>query len=92
MAYFNDGGPAFPVKQRVPKGMCDFTGNECETESEVTYRGITVRDYFAAKALAICPHNRHEIALCAEWAYQMADAMIAQSEKEVEDEVPVQAF
>lgn len=39
--------------------------------------GITMRDYFAAKAIVTAPHNLHDCDLNAEWAYRMADAMLA---------------
>jgi hypothetical protein len=61
-----NGGDAFPVS----------------TQSNITFRGMTLRDWFAGQALAgisasqgdgysLSPQNE------AEWAYQRADAMIA---------------
>jgi hypothetical protein len=38
--------------------------------------GMTLRDYFAAKALQNHPHNLHEHELIAQFCYKMADAMI----------------
>lgn len=42
--------------------------------------GMTLRDYFAAKALqGLCSRSTSTAVLprkCAEWAYQMADAML----------------
>lgn len=70
----NDGGPAFPqyAGKPVPGGgvYYDVSG------------GMTLRDYFAGQAIAgacgptpdgwsLSPHSY------AEWAYQIADAMIA---------------
>jgi hypothetical protein len=53
------GGPAFPY----------FGHTGWSTSS-----GMTLRDYFAAKALAICPMLSTTDK--AEWAYKMADAML----------------
>ena len=55
----NTGGPAFPVP--------DIDGGNVG-------EGMTLRDYFAAKAMHICPLNSHSDA--ARWCYQMADAML----------------
>lgn len=40
---------------------------------------MTLRDYFAAKALAACP--LHQIEHKADWAYRMADAMLKAREQ-----------
>lgn len=55
------GGPAFPVPN-------DANVNQQE--------GMTLRDYFAAKALVQCPCNAFSFTEMAEWAYAMADAML----------------
>lgn len=66
MADINNGGPAFPV----------IASNQCPIDSH----GMTLRDYFAGKALqGICTQEQWE--LCppekiAEWAYEQADAML----------------
>jgi hypothetical protein len=56
----NTGGPAFPI----------VVGDQMT-------QGMTLRDYFAAKALA-APYAHHESNpdIAAEWAYQLADAML----------------
>jgi len=68
-----DGGPAFPV----PAELCqDLTVHE--------QRGMTLRDYFAAKAVQgfiACPNTRGEPNDIAAWCYQMADAMLAERSK-----------
>jgi hypothetical protein len=76
-----DGGPAFPV----PAELCqDLTVHE--------QRGMTLRDYFAAKAMqGFCsnPNASNHPAAVANWlrdhgavsAYQMADAMIQERSK-----------
>jgi len=69
-----DGGPAFPVVESMEPG--DFG-------KQVVYStiGITVRDYFAAKAMAAllidperADQSREE---CARLSYLMADSMLA---------------
>jgi len=67
------GGPAFPV----PAELCqDLTVEE--------QRGMTLRDYFAAKAMqGIMSDSDMTIgpAKIAEWAYQQADAMLKAREQ-----------
>lgn len=63
-------GPAFPLHapdwhQRVSEA--GYTNHDFTM-------GMTLRDYFAAKALAACP--LHQIEYKADWAYRMADAML----------------
>jgi hypothetical protein len=62
------GGPAFPV----PAELCqDLTVEQ--------QRGMTLRDYFAAKAMeGDLTEGRHEdqFAWCAKRAYKMADEML----------------
>ena len=65
MSKQNDGGPAFPVPRDAPVD------------------GMSLRDYFAAKAMAAMlsleqvhfSNGESEIAV---WAYQQADAMLAE--------------
>jgi hypothetical protein len=60
MSNTNTGGPAFPVP--------DIDGSKvCE--------GMTIRDYFAAKAMEALVSNRPPIAASIE-AYKYADAML----------------
>ena len=69
----NDGGPAFPEAGMggLPNG--EFISGQA---------GMTLRDYFAAKALmgllasvdSECDINKD---ISAKWAYEVADAMIA---------------
>ena len=61
----NSGGPAFPV---------DVPGHKIEI-------GMTLRDYFAAKAMqGYLTHeqaaNCCSVDLVARWSYEMADAML----------------
>lgn len=71
----NDGGPAFPMQGFIgPNGQCDWPTN-----------GMTLRDYFAAKAMAAMlasPETFHlDCARVASGAYEYADAMLAEREK-----------
>ena len=66
----NNGGPAFPTQDQ-------------NYEQKYAGEGMTLRDYFAAKAMqgmfAVdmpCPANKR-----AEVAYEMADAMLKEREK-----------
>lgn len=68
----NTGGPAFPTTR--------------DSNYEVCSKGISIRDYFAAKAmqgrLASFPDGvRVDDALLTAFAYRVADAMIAEREK-----------
>lgn len=76
-----DGGPAFPTDNK-----------EGDTHGGVTellpWAGMTLRDYFASMAMAACIQANRENenytanpAQAAEWAYQFADAMIAERAK-----------
>ena len=57
--------PAFPCG-------CDVTLNQYEPSS-----GMTLRDYFAAKAITgTLPGDKADEKILAQWAYRMADAMM----------------
>lgn len=60
---YQDGGPAFPF--HAPNGGPDPKSS-----------GLSLRDYFAAKALVQCSCNAFSFKEMAEWAYQVADAML----------------
>lgn len=62
--------PAFPTlhQDRVYKNF-------------LTTDGMTLRDYFAAKALVVCPSSFPFVIDKANWSYQMADAMLKAREK-----------
>ena len=64
----NNGGPAFPFACQGP------------TTAPETYYGMSMRDYFAAKAmhasLSLDPANAASSEEHARWAYEMADAML----------------
>lgn len=70
MSMIKDGGPAFPGEKSVRFGQTNDV-NE----------GMTLRDYFAAKAMQALIASNDEgagdrIAEIHEYAYQIADAML----------------
>ena len=73
-----DGGSAFPVFAAVRAGA----------DYDMLERGMTLRDWFAGQALAGSMTERlnfltdEETIRYAEEAYMLADAMLAQREKE----------
>ena len=74
----NDGGPAFPVTPTNSAGQC----------ADI-FIGMTLRDYFAAKAMqGICASKdeagvllQHGHEWIAQEAYRIADAMLKEREK-----------
>ena len=71
----NDGGTAFPAHAHEvsPGKWCDTTP------------GMTLRDWFAGQALAAIDwgeHEQREIPSLADGCYFIADAMLAEREKE----------
>lgn len=69
-----DGGPAFP---RVPWDVNDYTGDGSP--------GMSLRDYLAGQALAgllAFPGKDFPSSVIAFGAYDVADAMLAEREKE----------
>ena len=66
MSTIDNGGPAFPLQSIGP----DFAPG---------YAGMTLRDYFAAKAmqgLMASPSDPASEEIAAEWSYKVADAML----------------
>jgi hypothetical protein len=83
-----DGGPAFPSKGKRNRPRSEIYPNATGSEViEVDYQGMTLRDYFAAKAMQgimsdpieVQPYTNDELA---QWAYQVADAMLKAREEE----------
>ena len=73
------GGPAFPSKQRIYRA--GYATSEFEPVS-----GMTLRDYFAAKAMQSIldqkdVHDGRECENAAWMSYRMADAMLAERVK-----------
>ena len=69
-----NGGPAFPSKNRVFRQ--GYETNEFEPVG-----GMTLRDYFAAKALAVLYMEADDDDHSAQRAYEMADAMLQARKK-----------
>jgi hypothetical protein len=69
----NDGGPAFPVSTR-PWSEYEPYGHQ-DSDSTWQYGGMTLRDYFAAKAMQALAQGNYFDAT-ARQAYLMADAML----------------
>ena len=85
-----DGGPAFPVKG----GMFFMAPPGTEEQYallkkgvETGYSGMSMRDWFAGQALSrmiVQGEGSLVDTMTAIWAYGMADAMIAERDKEAE--------
>ena len=73
-----DGGAAFPSPGVV-------IGYETNERQQGAYEGMSLRDYFAAKAMqGICSHHDNWGLMqngIAKHAYEMADAMLAERAK-----------
>ena len=71
-----DSGPAFPQAPIITKNFGTFKE-----------KGMSLRDYFAAKAmqgyLFSCVQAADNPKMCAQWAYEMADEMLKEREKEI---------
>lgn len=79
MSSIKDGGPAF---------HCVMPNDE-RNKTQTHYTGMSLRDYFAAKAMTRYldekyKNNRHVMIQIAELSYEMADAMIAARERQTE--------
>jgi hypothetical protein len=75
-----DGGPAFPQFELVA-GDRDGHGDVLEAYTTAV-GGMSLRDYFAAKALQVIHHpgghyGEAGLKMVAEQSYRLADAMIA---------------
>lgn len=66
MSNTNTGGPAFPLHNHGTQSL------------GLHFTGMTMRDYFAAKAMQACIASGrfHGYSACASDSYQMADAML----------------
>lgn len=89
----NDGGPAFPITEfRLLNAAGEAGINEdYPNEREKAYlaarnraaMGMSLRDFFAAQALAgLCayPHDRRDAEQLAKTAYRCADEMLKERE------------
>lgn len=83
--------PAFPIKieNRSYEEIDGFYGDKVQANTEVVYRGITIRDYFAAKVLqgfmvradGVNDLDDEYLIETSMTCYRMADAMLAAREK-----------
>lgn len=64
----NTGGPAFPVSEIFDERRGETTQYASE--------GMTLRDYFAAKAMRLRTFSSGCVEQCAVECYEIADAMI----------------
>jgi len=83
----NDGGPAFPCSVRRSENYMDEGGYGRVRMVTVQEGGLSLRDYFAAKAMQAAmsrflPCSATDMAGIARDSYYMADAMLAEREKE----------
>lgn len=81
MAKINDGGPAFPAKVSVNRDSGELKPHQFGNNDFCT-PGLSLRDYFAAKAMqgaftSPIEASKEGQAYIAMHAYRMADAMIA---------------
>lgn len=74
--YIPTGGPAFPVECNIVNGFRDDSG-------------MTLRDWFAGQVLSNMDFRGETPSRAADWAYSVADAMLA--EKFKADEINEQA-
>ena len=73
----DNGGPAFPQSM-----VCTEGGGGIVTSDELDLGGMTLRDYFAAKAMQadvsrVGYYQGEHLLYASENAYRMADAMLA---------------
>lgn len=79
MSKVENGGPAFPAAEVWDRDLQDFTGKQSQ--------GMTLRDYFAAKAIPAAwdaydkgycgtEDDRINVEIVAEAAYSIADAIL----------------
>jgi len=66
----NDGGPAFPTDSEHQSGPHTWHS-----------AGMTLRDYFAAKAMQALARSGNYFDATARQAYMIADAMLREREK-----------
>jgi hypothetical protein len=84
MSAANNGGPAFPVLGT------EYNSNYEVRELTTVDSGVSVRDYFAAKAMQACVeghishfgHDNHWPPVdVSQYSYELADAMLAERAK-----------
>lgn len=73
-----EGGPAFPAKLTGP---CEAFGLRADSNHVIEFHGMTLRDYFAAKAMEQVDWSNTGINAGAETCYEVADAMLKAREQ-----------
>ena len=88
MSEIKEGGPAFPVSYEVTNALPDdaIPGHLYPvTKGTIVCTGMTLRDYFAAKAMAAFIGNNEkgliDMPWVAEGAYKIADIMLKAREQ-----------
>lgn len=80
MSARNDGGPAFPFGERrvIESAVPPYEDRVVDGNQP----GMTLRDYFAAKGMQamLCDGAKPAPKICAQYAYEYADAMLAARE------------
>ena len=71
-----DGGPAFPLEHVRYEQGDGLVMNRAEMD------GMTLRDYFAARCITSTLNRVEKVETIAKWAYELADAMLAERAKE----------
>ena len=99
MSEIDNGGTAFPVELHATTKDCmGFDGDIVKAGHVATYGGMSLRDYFAAKAMqgilanpggAVQANSACGWSLCncsfddvAEFSYQIAEAMLAERNRQ----------
>jgi hypothetical protein len=75
MSEIKNGGPAFPVQTSDSEN-----GHQC-TPNEWKFPGMSLRDYFAAKAMQAIIRDYNQFSHVASDSYQIADAMLVERER-----------
>lgn len=74
------GGPAFPVADGAAHRIAMQVAGDDEAkyiaESAKALSGMTLRDYFAAKAMQAMITAHEPVSAIPGWAYEMADEML----------------
>lgn len=87
MSTANTGGPAFPIPERSASRQALAFG-DAQKQAPEKENGITIRDYFAGKALvaiftqaAVMRNDAPPVEQAAKVAYRYADAMLLERAK-----------
>lgn len=80
----NNGGPAFPSQHTIADGAFNpHTGTVAKGNQVYIELGASLRDYFAAQAMQgmLAASENYPTPELANYAYQVADAMLAERAK-----------